>query len=1001
MSPTHIPFVTRPLGKSSFHLTTTTGRSLQTYDLRSGLRLVFVSRPQTPGPITAIASWGEKVLAAWSQPESAPSVWVFNRGRKIGELQVPATDQIEDIHDLVVFGSWIVCCCVTQIHVWKSDSLEYYTTLMSPLAGSDDACLTGGITTMPTFANKIFAGRADGSIEIWNVSTGRLLHRILPPSGKHASAVSALEPTPALSLIAIAYASGLVAIHDVVADRTLMRLHAGGSTNAPVTSISFRTDDMGAGSDGQQAGVMATASHGDGDVHFWDLNNGGKRLSTLRGAHSTQRGANGLPQGMSKISFLSGQSVLVTSGADNALRTWTFDEGSTVPRLLHSRSGHAGPITSLNFLPGDAEGADFTGKWLLSTGKDSAVWAWSLRKDSQSTELSQGAVQKRKRPGQSSNVDQRKRQGNSRAIPAATCLACCLNRDGGMGAGAGNKTVWAKPDQLRGKSTETDQYLTGWESIVTGHAGEKHARTWYWGRKRAGRWLLETVDKGEVRSVAISPCGTFALVGTDKGGIDMFNLQSGQHRQHFPPKITREQAKRLKAEPSDERRRDDNDDDKPLARGLGKHHGPVTGVDVDSLNNYVLSCGSDGRFKFWDFQKGGLLHQIDLSQHGSINGLRLHRASNLCALSCGDDCIRIIDIDTRRIVRELRTPHSQIRDWCFSSDGRWIVACTADSVLRIWDLPTGHLIDAMRLARPCTAIAFSHTGEFFVTAQEDSCGIDVWTNRALFGHVSTLPLSEPSIAAIEAPAVSGENGLHLLAPALEDDTEKSEEDAYDGTLLPAVDQLSRDVETLSLVPRANWQNLLHLDLIRDRNKPIEPPKAPERAPFFLPSLEGAPPVENGVDSSAADRALSSRILGTRTPATQSRFSTLLAQTSDSETEGLAGFVAHLKALPPSQAETEIRSLDTQPPYDELVWFVQALTARLTQRQDYELLQTWIAVFMNCHGSFIADAADGDEQATRLVDALRRWRDVQRKEADRLSHLAGYCAGVLNYLRSSR
>jgi hypothetical protein len=49
------------------------------------------------------------------------------------------------------------------------------------------------------------------------------------------------------------------------------------------------------------------------------------------------------------------------------------------------------------------------------------------------------------------------------------------------------------------------------------------------------QWLLANMT---VQSVAISPCGTFALVGSAGGSIDMFNLQSGMHRQSFPARIT-------------------------------------------------------------------------------------------------------------------------------------------------------------------------------------------------------------------------------------------------------------------------------------------------------------------------------------------------------------------------------------------------------------------------------------------------------------------------------
>lgn len=40
------------------------------------------------------------------------------------------------------------------------------------------------------------------------------------------------------------------------------------------------------------------------------------------------------------------------------------------------------------------------------------------------------------------------------------------------------------------------------------------------------------------------------------------------------------------------------------------------------------------------------------------------------------------------------------------------------------------------------------------------------------------------------------------------------------------------------MPRSKWQTLLNLETIKQRNKPKEAPKAPERAPFFLPTLPG-------------------------------------------------------------------------------------------------------------------------------------------------------------------
>ena len=547
------------------------------------------------------------MLAAWGGrgQRAARGVAIFKRGKQVGELQMPR-GPTENITQLVTFGSWIVGCCLTRIEVWKADSLEHYTTLTAPFAqsGAHGSKLTGGICTMPTYLNKILAGRQDGRVEIWNVSTGKLLYTILPSSSEY-GAVTALQTTPALSLVAIAYQSGPVVIHNIRTDKALMVLNRGAGKQAAVSSISFRTDSLGAGEDGQKSGVMATASSLNGDVTFWDLNNGGRKMGVLRGAHNPpaapQDNASG---GISKVEFLAGQAILLTSGLDNSLKSWIFDETpfSPIPRILHSRSGHSAPVCSLQFLPTDADGADAGGKWLLSASHDRSLWGWSLRRDGQSTEISQGNIRKKaKKMGILSNglasLDSSLSLEDLKA-PRITCIACSLNRDGGMGAMPGTTSIWGSGTKGKSSVDTADSSTTGWESVVTGHEGDKFARTWFWGRKRAGRWAFPTGDGAEVKSVAMSPCGTFALIGSGAGGIDMYNLQSGIHRQRYPVRLTPEQARKLKIKQLEEED-DQNLTEKPkgYARGTGKHTKAVTGLMVDSLNRTVVSCGEDGKVK--------------------------------------------------------------------------------------------------------------------------------------------------------------------------------------------------------------------------------------------------------------------------------------------------------------------------------------------------------------------------------------------------------------------
>ena len=305
--------------------------------------------------------------------------------------------------------------------------------------------------------------------------------------------------------MAIARTDGSIVIHDIRTDNVLLYLNSKAARHSIITSISFRTDGLGAGDDGRKPGIMATTEADNGDVTFWDLNNGGRISGVLRGAHNPSPLVHGgaLGGGINRVEFLPGQDIIITGGMDNALKSWIFDATifSTLPRILHSRGGHAAPVTQLSFLPSSADGSDEGGKWLMSAGRDQSLWGWSLRRDGQSTELSQGNVRRKaKRLGilgkgldaqSSTNLEDLK-------APEITSIACSLNRDGGMGASTGGGAVWANVSTKKGTGDAIASAATGWESVVTAHRGDKYARTWFWGRKKAGRWAFETADGMEV-----------------------------------------------------------------------------------------------------------------------------------------------------------------------------------------------------------------------------------------------------------------------------------------------------------------------------------------------------------------------------------------------------------------------------------------------------------------------------------------------------------------------
>lgn len=175
-------------------------------------------------------------------------------------------------------------------------------------------------------------------------------------------------------------------------------------------------------------------------------------------------------------------------------------------------------------------------------------------------------------------------------------------------------------------------------------------------------------------------------------------------------------------------------------------------------------------------------------------------------------------------------------------------------------------MDVFRTRTVATSIAFSPTGEFLATSHADEIGVYLWANRAQFANVTLRSIDENAVlasmqagtdAAGHLPAMRAEatadgegegvatedDNLASLLPINADE----DQETLGGSVPypfprggPGVDEQisTSSLATMSLLPRSKWQTLIHLESIQKRNKPTEPPKKPESAPFFLPTLAG-------------------------------------------------------------------------------------------------------------------------------------------------------------------
>jgi U3 small nucleolar RNA-associated protein 21 len=86
-----------------------------------------------------------------------------------------------------------------------------------------------------------------------------------------------------------------------------------------------------------------------------------------------------------------------------------------------------------------------------------------------------------------------------------------------------------------------------------------------------------------------------------------------------------------------------------------------------------------------------------MTVHDGVSFFRMHKENSLIAVILEDFTVSVIDFETRRVVRKFTGHSGQITDAAFSPDARWLVTSSMDSTIRTWDLPTGALVDWIKV----------------------------------------------------------------------------------------------------------------------------------------------------------------------------------------------------------------------------------------------------------------------------------------------------------------
>lgn len=813
---------------------------------------VQITSPRIGRRIDALVCMGE-----WTFVAHSCELHAFFRCKERGAVSNTSTP----IESLLSVGQAIIATCApglsgaSSLWVWQSRSRKEmpYLATSFELAVGNDRLSVSATAHMPTYVNKLLFGSKSGGLELWNVRSKKRVHKF---GCLETTSVVSIEPSGVLDVVGVGCGSGDIVLVHARRDEVLFRLQC---SVAPTCLIFV------CGGDVKRALLVAGGS--DGALRVWDLEErrlireewGAHRAGVKRGFAG---GWGGSPAGPSSI-------AATTVGGDNSVAQWTFEATDGSCRLARRREGHATPPTLARWYGPPACGGTLSIastadpynslQLLTCSAGDRSVRVTHAVRDALNTELSQGTLAKRANTLRLGIEELR--------LPPVIALAACDAKDG------------------------------SWANVVTCHEGQATARCWHLARRKISdvalsqpQWHDEASSLSKVGDVAtaalrrgrrattccLSQCGNFAIIGHADGRCRKYNVQSGRPRGEYPAnleaavaaaskaasvavpgsvtrarrEIERKLHKGEKLDPSldakAKRRVDGAEGAAVHRRGkarLDRHAAEVTGILLDAENAYLVTTGLDGQIKWWRFRSHVLTTTIDIG-NGAVAKLEGARAAGLMAAACDDGYIRIFDLrpppGPKRVKRgrsdSLSAPRlarrfacgdgRAARDLAWAPDFKTLYAVCGDGSLRVWDVASAALVDWVDFRAEAIAVSVSPTGEFVATAHVGERGIALWTDKSSYSRIDLRPLSakEPPIRI---------DHTTMLSPRVE------EQDDFTLPVLTGLADHVREASAgsirLSGKPRTRLEALYKLEVIAERNRPVEPPRKPDAAPFFLPS----------------------------------------------------------------------------------------------------------------------------------------------------------------------
>ena len=295
---------------------------------------------------------------------------------------------------------------------------------------------------------------------------------------------------------------------------------------------------------------------------------------------------------------------------------------------------------------------------------------------------------------------------DGRWILASTCDGLIVAWDAVNGSRARTLTAWVGDDAapIGGSDAAAAPFALCPDGSIL-FAGSEGLALWNPADNESPRIVCR--PREPVVSIAVSPDGRRALLGSRSGALTRIDFDSG-------PTITELRSLRVHLDTGESI-------SQRVAHRLG-----ITSVTFDGSGEMALTGSYDKTLRLWRVDQAVLLDTLYPPHEATVYAVATARDAPVAASGGGDRLVRLWDLITQACVAELAGHAHRVYDLAMSADGQRLLSASHDRTVRLWDVTARRCLATLHgHSDAVTGVAFAPGEGLAVSASRDGT-VRVW-----------------------------------------------------------------------------------------------------------------------------------------------------------------------------------------------------------------------------------------------------------------------------------